>query len=173
MNDLSLIMNRKSVRKYTAEPIPDADLERIVRAGMAAPSAVNLQPWAFVVVNQPEVLKRLGSELPYAKMLLHAPAAIVVCGDTTRQMPDDGNGLLWVMDCSAATENILLAAEALGWGAVWTAVLPDAGRVGTVRTILNLPDSIVPLSVIPLGRPAGAEPAKDKWKPEKVHWNVW
>jgi nitroreductase len=173
MTDLSWIMNRKSVRSFKPGAVSNEDLEKIIRAGMAAPSAVNQQLWEFIVVTDKEILTRLGNGLPYAKMLLHAPAAIIVCGDVTRSFDHDPKSEYWIMDCSAATENILLAVEALGLGAVWTAVYPDPKRVECVREVLRLPSTVLPLNVIPVGYPAVDEMPKDKWKPELVHWNKW
>ena len=139
---------------------------------MAAPSAVNKQPWAFVVITQRETLDTLGERLPYAKMLQQAAAAIVVCGDLHNALPDAWQAF-WIQDCSAATQNILLAAEALQLGAVWTAVYPDDERIATVREALALPQHIVPLNVIPIGHPSGSERPKDKWNPRNVHWEAW
>lgn len=173
MTALSWIMNRKSVRAYLDKPVSPDDLQTILRAGMAAPSAVNRQAWQFIVIDQPGLLQQLGDALPYAKMLLHAPAAIVVCGDLDKTFDHDPNSTYWIMDCSAATENILLAVEALGLGAVWTAVYPNSQRVESVRAILNLPPTIIPLNAIPIGYPAVDEPPKDKWNPSAVHWNSW
>lgn len=173
MSELSWILSRKSVRSFTDEPVKAEALEQILRAGMAAPAAVNEQLWEFIVIDQPDVLKTLGEELPYAKMLFKARAAIVVCGDVSKTFNGDPHSPYWIMDCSAATENILLAVEALGLGAVWTAAYPDPKRVESVRRILSLPETVIPLNVIPIGRPAVNEPPKDKWNPKAVHWNGW
>jgi nitroreductase len=168
---LSAILNRKSVRSFTGEPLGQDDMELLLRAGMAAPSAHNLQPWKFIAITDRQVLNDLAEKLPYAKMLFEAPAAIVVCGDLTKTggSPKD----YWVQDCSAASENILLAAEAMGLGAVWTGVYPRSERVEAVREILNLPSDIVPLNVIPVGTPKGEHQAKDKFKSENIQWNRW
>jgi nitroreductase len=173
MSDLSWIMNRKSVRSYKDQAVSAEDLETILRAGMAAPSAVNQQLWEFIVIDQPESLKILGEELPYAKMLLHAHAAIIVCGNLNKTFDHDPQSPFWIMDCSAATQNILLAVEALGLGAVWTAVYPAPQRIESVQRILNLPPSVIPLNVIPIGYPAADEQPKNKWNAKAVHWNHW
>ena len=169
---LNGIYTRRSVRKFTGEPVKKDDLVTMLRAGMSAPSAVNVQPWAFIAVTDRALLDALCKELPYAKMLDKAGAAIVVCG-----MPDKDDTYAkdyWVMDCSAATQNILLAAHALGYGAVWTAVYVDNARVKSVRRILSIPDNIIPLNVIPIGVPANrdAEPL-DKFTEENIHWEKW
>lgn len=171
---LDNIANRKSVRSYTSQPVSDEMVEKLLRAAMAAPSAMNVQPWEFVVVKDRATLDTLASRLRYAKMLAQAPLAIVVCADT---VSTDKNGNLrendlWMDDASAATENLLLAAEALGLGAVWTAAC-DRERSDIVREVLGIPDSCMPLSVVPVGYPAGREQPKDKWKPEKIHYEKW
>ncbi|MDR1594498.1 MAG: nitroreductase family protein [Prevotellaceae bacterium] len=167
---LSVIHSRKSVRNFIAgKTVPRETLDTIVRAGMAAASAVNLQPWQFVVIDDRTVMDSLAAGLPYAKMLAHASAAIVVCGDSTVKA---GEFAFWEFDCSLASGNILLTVESMGLGAVWTAVHPDAVRISTVRKILNLPENIIPLNVIPIGYPVvGKDKPKDKYKPDKIHWN--
>ncbi|MDR2385779.1 MAG: nitroreductase family protein [Tannerella sp.] len=166
---LSVIHSRKSVRNFIqGKTVPRETLDTVVRAGMAAASAVNLQPWQFIVIDDRTVMDSLAAGLPYAKMLYHASAAIVVCGDSTVKA---GEFAFWEFDCSLASGNILLAVEAMGLGAVWTAVHPDKARVSTVRKILHLPENIIPLNVIPIGYPAGNDKPKDKYKPDKIHWN--
>lgn len=166
---LEVIHNRKSVRHFTDQPVSKKQLETLLRAGMAAPTAVNRQPWVFYVVTKREVLDKLSQQLPYAKMLSQAQAAIVVCGDMEKagNLKDKG---YWVQDCSAATENILLAAESIGLGAVWTASYPYDDRTETVSNALNLPENHVPLNVVPIGYPTGEDMPKNKWIPENIIW---
>lgn len=168
---LDNIMTRTSIRSFTSQPVPEALIEQMLRAGMAAPSAINFQPWEFVVLNEREALDSLAGKLRYAKMLREAPLAIVVCGRT--EWPDrEGNlreNIFWVDDCAAATENILLAAHALGLGAVWTAAKDERGEI--VKEALGIPDGYKTLNVIAIGYPAENPAPKDKWKPEKIHWN--
>jgi len=171
---LDNIAARTSVRAYTSEPVPDEMVETLLRAAMAAPTAMNRQPWEFVVVNDRAVLDTLAGQLRYAKMLVQAPLAIVVCAETMithRDGSQSENGL-WEHDASAATQNILLAAKALGLGAVWTAA-SDPERSAVVKEALNIPGTIMPLCVIPIGFPAEDPEPKDKWKPEKIHYNKW
>lgn len=167
---LENIFQRKSVRSYSDRSVSKAQLEMLVKAAMAAPTANNKQPWAFVIVDKKELLDSLATNLPYAKMAAQAQAAIVVCGDL--QKAGAGNDM-WVQDCSAAAQNLLLAAESMGLGAVWTSAYPDPKRNETVKRILRLPQHIVPLNVIPIGYPAKEEAPKDKFKPENIHWNQW
>jgi len=168
---LKTIYSRKSVRSFTSQEVSIELLEELARAGMAAPSARNLQPWAFVIVTDRSTLDTLAERLPYAKMLYEAPAAIAVCGDLSKA-GDSPEGY-WVQDCSAATQNILLAAESMGLGAVWTGVYPRADRVFTVKQVLKLPDNVIPLNVIPIGYPKGEHLPKDKFKAENIHWQQW
>lgn len=169
---IQTIHNRKSVRSYTDAQISNDTLEILVRAGMAAPSARNVQPWAFIIINDREILDKLGNELANAPMLKTAAAAIVVCGNLDKALIDpDPN--YWVQDCAAASQNILIAAESLGLGAVWTAAFPYEDRINTVRKNLKIPDNLIPLNVIPLGYPDGEHLPKDKWNDENVFYNAW
>lgn len=168
---LNVIYSRRSVRSFTGEAVPQETLTRILKAAMAAPSAVNIQPWAFVAVTERETLDELCDKLPYAKMLDKAGAAIVVCG-----IPDKDEVFskdYWIMDCSAASENILLACHALGLGAVWTAVHVDKERIANVRRILKIPENIIPVNVIPVGVPKEKGKVIDKFKEENIHWEKW
>lgn len=166
---LEVIHNRKSVRHFTDQPVSKEQLETLLRAGMAAPTAVNRQPWVFYVITQRETLDLLSEKLPYAKMLSQAQAAIVVCGDMEKagNLKDLG---YWVQDCSAATENILLAAESMGLGAVWTAAYPYDDRTKAVIEELNLPETHIPLNVIPIGYPTGEDLPKNKWNVDNIIW---
>ena len=166
------ILNRKSVRKYTKEEVKKEQLEMLVRAGMAAPSARNSQPWLFFVINDRAILDNLAKQLPNAKMLLNAKAAIVVCGNLQKALEGDGREF-WVQDCSAATQNILLAAESMGLGAVWTGAYPRKETVNIIKVELGLPEHIVPLNVIPIGWQTGEEKPKQKYTEENVRWNKW
>ena len=169
---LAFIYNRKSVRHYTAEKVSREQLEILIKAGMAAPTGKNLQPWEFVIITDENKLKELSRGLPCAKMLQHVPAAIVVCGNL-KESSSKPFEHYWALDCSVASENILLAAEALGLGAVWTAAFPYKEKMKIVSELLNLPEHIVPLNVIPVGHPSNIEHPKDKFKPEQLHWEKW
>ena len=168
---LANIHARKSVRSYTSEPVTPEQVETLLRAAMAAPTAVNYQPWRFVVVTEREQLDAISEVLPYAKMMKQAPLAIIVCGETVWMGGNENP--YWSQDCSAATQNMLLAAEALGLGAVWTAVYPDPDRVAAVKAFLEIPDGVLPLCVVPMGHPAGEQKPRDKWKPENIHYGKW
>ena len=162
------IMTRTSIRKYTDQPVSKTDIETLLRAGMAAPTAVNRQPWHFVAVTDKAKLKELSGGR--GGMLEQCALAIVVCGNMEKTMKGKGQEF-WIQDCSAATENILLAANALGLGAVWTGGYPMEERVASISKALKLPETIIPLCTIVIGHPAESPTPKDKWKPENVSYN--
>lgn len=164
---LSAIYNRKSVRSFIKDrPVSDEDVQALIKAGMSAPSGKDTRPWEFVIINDRSILDKMAEELPTAKMLSQAPMAIVVCGDTIRSS-------YWYLDCSAATENILLAAEAMELGGVWTAAYPYRDRMATVIKHTNMPAQVLPLAVIPIGYPMGNHSVKDKYDEKKMHMNKW
>ena len=170
---LTAIRTRKSVRKFDAtKKVEEEKVEKILRAAMCAPSAMDKRPWEFVVVRDPAQLKLLGERLPNSRVGQGAQLAIVVCGNEDNGLPGRGKEY-WIHDCSAATMNILLAAKGLGLGAVWTGVYPGEDRVAVVREVLAIPEGYAPLNVIPLGYPAENPTPKDKWNPAKVHHDKW
>ena len=166
---LDNIFNRKSVRAYTEQAVTPEQVETLLKAAMAAPSARNLQPWRFVVVTGQATKEKLA--VGFNKMIAKAPVAIVICGQTVK---DDGApNQNWTADCAAATENLLLAAEALGLGAVWTACYPYDDRMNPAIEALGLPADVKPYCIVPVGYPAGDDQPKDKWKPGNVHYEKW
>ena len=180
---IDVIMSRTSIRSFTGDPVSREQLETILKAGMAAPSAINIQPWRFVVLTDKEkIANTFGNNPRGADMFTTAGAVIVVCGETSRMakpfgQPDSPEtpqpNMFWFEDCSAAAENILLAAKAIGLGAVWTAGYPAEDRTAPVSNALGLPENIVPLCIIPIGVPAEAPEPKDKWNPQNIHWEKW
>ena len=168
---LSVISERKSVRHYTGEPVSKEDLIKLLHAAMTAPSAMHMLPWNFVVINDREKLKKLEEGMPFTKMLVNAGTGIVVCAT-----PGDaalGREEFSIIDCTCASENILLAAEALGLGAVWTAVYPEEMLMEFVRKVLDIPSYVIPLNLIPVGHPTGEDKAKNRSDPKYIHWNKW
>ncbi|MCH5240557.1 MAG: nitroreductase family protein [Muribaculaceae bacterium] len=165
------ILTRTSIRQFTDQKIDKDIIDNLLKAGMAAPSAVNAQPWAFVVVDDKAILDSLNEVKPWFN-LKTATAAIIVCGDMSKAMEGPGREY-WVQDCSAVTENILLAAHAYGLGAVWCGVYPNQEIIPGVVKVLNLPENIIPLNVITMGYPAENPEPKDKFKSENIHYNVW
>lgn len=169
---LNNILERTSVRSYLDKSIEEDKIEKLLRAGMAAPTAVNKQPWHFVVVTDKSLLQKLAKANPYAEMVARAPLAIVVCGDMTKAL--DGNAReFWVQDCSAASENILLAATGLGLGSVWTGTYPSEERCAAVSEVLGLPETLIPLNTIVIGYPDGEVTPKDKWQESNISYNMY
>lgn len=169
---LNNILKRTSVRSYLDKSIEEDKIEKLLRAGMAAPTAVNKQPWHFVVVTDKSLLQKLAKANPYAEMVARAPLAIVVCGDMTKAL--DGNAReFWVQDCSAASENILLAATGLGLGSVWTGTYPSEERCAAVSEVLGLPETLIPLNTIVIGYPDGEVTPKDKWQESSISYNMY
>ena len=166
------IMTRVSVREFTGEKISDEQIDQLLRAAMAAPSAINRQPWAFFVVTDEALIAKLGEALPYSRCSNHPACAIIPCGDLSRAIEGE-MGAFWINDVSAATENLLLAAHAMGLGAVWTGLHPDMNRATMVQQMLGLPEHIIPLCVVPVGVPAEQPAVKDKYKTENIHFNKW
>ena len=166
------ILSRRSIRKYTGAPVRREDLTTIVKAGMSAPSSRDTRHFCFIVVDDESVVKKLAEGLPYAKMLLSSKHAIIVASDLS--LAHGGSSTdYWAQDCSAATENVLLAAHALGLGACWTAAHPRPERVAFVKQLLGLPEAIMPLCVVAIGQHTGEDKPRDKFDAAKVHWNSW
>lgn len=163
------ILNRKSIRKYKDIEVSDKIVKDLLRAAMAAPSAGNEQPWEFIVLRDKRIMKKITEFHPYSRMLLNADVAIVVCGDEAKEKFKG----YWVQDCSAATENILLAAEDKGLGAVWLGVYPLEDRVTSLKELLNLPESVIPLSIIPVGYPDEQRDPIDRFNKERIHYDRW
>lgn len=169
---LKTIHSRKSVRKYTEKKVNREDLDTLIKAGMAAPTAKNTQPWEFIVITKKETLIKLAEAMENGKMLAQAGAAIIICGNLERALEGDREGY-WIHDCAAATENILLAAESLGLGAVWIGLHPVSEREGKVREISSIPQEIIPFSVISIGYPEGDEQPKNKYNSDFIHEEKW
>lgn len=172
MNDNAVyenILTRSSVRSYTDEAVPDSLVNKMLRAGMAAPTARDNRPWEFFVVTNPDIKNKVAETSKNAGMAAKAPLLIVVCGNMDKE-PEGVGGEYWIQDCSAATENILLAAHSFGLGAVWCGVYPIQERVESVREILDIPVNMIPLNVICIGYPDGETSPKDKWNPECVRY---
>ncbi|OGS36793.1 MAG: NAD(P)H nitroreductase [Elusimicrobia bacterium RIFOXYB2_FULL_49_7] len=169
---MKTILSRKSVRNYTGKQLSKKQFDDLIRAGMAAPTAADKRPWAFIAITSKETLLKLSETLVYGKMLKGAGGAIVVCGVPQKSFSGVEQGY-WIQDCSAATENILLAAESMGLGAVWLGIYPVPERVEALRSALGIPKDIIPLNVISIGYPIGIEKPKNKYDPENIHWERW
>jgi nitroreductase len=169
MDTLEAIFSRRSVRNFTNDPVRDDDLHDLLKAGMQAPSAKNEQPWHFVVIDDPAILHAIPEFHPYSKMLLEAPLAILVCSDRKLETKRAS----WLQDCSAATENILLAAHAKGLGAVWLGIFPDSERVFGMQDLLSMPKDIRPVALVAVGHPASQPEPVERYKESRVHRNKW
>lgn len=163
---LDIIFARRSIRRYSGEAVSESEITSLLEAGMAAPSANNRQPWQFVVVTDKETLSALAATHPYGRMLAGAALAIAVCGDPS--ISD-----WWVQDCSAATENILVAAAGLGLGGVWLGCHGRAEREQAVRDTLGIPSQFGVLSLLSIGRPGETQEARTQYSPQRVHINRW
>lgn len=179
---IQTIMRRKSVRAFTDQPIPAEYMEAMLKAAMAAPTGSNIQPWHFVVLTDKSQYEKVFENNFNMRIFNSAAAVVVFCADTTvtrppRDNPDGApvtrpNGT-WRDDLGACTENFLLAAESLGLGAVWTAGYPYSERYASMKRELGIPDPILPYCAVAVGWPANDEKPKDKWKPERIHYEVW
>jgi nitroreductase len=164
------MLRRRSIRKYTDQPVEPEKLDLLLQAAMAAPSAMNCRPWEFVVVTEPDTLAQFRKRLLFGNR--NAPAAILVCGNPSLST-NPAARLFWVQDCSAAAENILVAAVGLGLGTVWVGVHPVAGFVRTVRQIASLPKHVTPLGLIYVGYPAEKKSPRTQYDADRVHWQAY
>ena len=169
MDAEDVIFLRRSIRKYEPRAVPEEDITVLMRAAMAAPSAGNEQPWHFVVIRDRQILEAIPVFHPHAAMLKDASVAILICGDLTLEKYKG----FWVQDCSAATQNLLLAATARGLGTVWTAIYPIEDRVVGIRKLLHLPNHVIPLSLVPIGYPFEHPGRADRFRADRVHHDQW
>ncbi|MCD4673901.1 MAG: nitroreductase family protein [Anaerolineaceae bacterium] len=169
METIKAILTRRSVRHFTADPISPEEQDTLLRAAMHAPSANNQQPWQFIVIDDRQILTGLTEIHPYAGSLLESPIGILVCGDLNLAKSKD----YWVQDCSAATQNLLVAAHGLGLGAVWLGVYPRQARYEAIQKFLKLPDMVIPFALIAVGHPANPLPTANRYLAERIHLNKW
>lgn len=169
MNVVEAIFTRRSIRKYTGEPISKENMEILLKAGAAAPSAHNSQPWHFVVVKDPAKLKEIAEKHPYAKMLPQAGCCIIVCGDKEKQ---SRTGFL-LEDCSAAIQNILLAAHGIGLGAVWCGLHPVPQLTQLASEVIQLPSTIEPVGMVVVGHKAEEKGPANRFDESKIHHDQW
>jgi nitroreductase len=168
---LHSIFARRSIREYEPKPVDEALVRDLLEAAMAAPSAVAKDPWEFIIVRDREMLRRIAQGLPNGKMLVEAGVGIVVCGDLERA--HDRQLSYMLQDCSAAIENMLLAASILGLGACWLGVHPREERVAHIRSLLHVPENVIPVSVVSVGWPAESPLARTRYHDDVVHYESW
>ncbi len=166
---IDAILKRRSIRRYLGKSVDKSTINQLLKAGMYAPSARNQQPWHFLVIEERGLMNKLMGIHPYASMLSGAALAILVCGDETLELSRG----YWSVDCAAATQNILLAAHALGLGTVWLGVYPREERQKGIRRLFDLPSHIHPFSLISVGFPAEEKPVPDRFREDRIRWNAW
>lgn len=171
LDALTAILTRRSIRDYTPRPVPEELIKLLLAAGMSAPSAFNERSTEFVVVNDPKILKEIAKVNPKSRQLKKMTVGIVVCGNQNKEKRK-GQGY-WQLDAAAASENILIAAHAVGLGAVWTTIYPYPERISQVQKLLGLPGEVIPLNIIPIGYPAERKMPGNRYDPSRAHYNRW
>jgi len=169
--NLDFIFGRRSIRAYLPGEVTDEQIKTLLEAAMAAPSAVAKDPWRFVVIKNRETLRRIADVLPNGKMLADAAVGIIVCGDI--EVAHDRQLSYLLQDCAAAIENLLLAAHILGLGACWLGVHPRENRIKAIKDILGLPEQIIPVSGIAIGKPGEVKEPRTRYSPDKIHYERW
>lgn len=169
MDTLEVILSRRSIRRYTAKKVSSKTVRKLLEAGMAAPSANHKEPWHFVVITERAILDAVPNFHPYSRMLLEAPLAVLVCGDTSLETRPG----YMAQNLSAAVENILIAAQGLGLGAVWLGVYPREERMAGMKDLLKIPDGFIPFALISIGYPAEELPPAQRYSESRVHHNKW
>lgn len=169
MDAMDAILSRRSIRKYVKKPIPKKMLKELLEAAMSAPSADNEQPWHFVIIDNPQILVKIPTFHNHAQMLKEASVAILVCSDKKLEKHNE----MWIQDCSAATENILIAVQAKGLGAVWLGIYPREERVTGMRKLLKIPEHVTPFSLVSIGYPAEQKPKANRYNVSRIHYNKW
>lgn len=169
MDALECILTRRSIRKFTAEPVEQGKIDLALQAAMSAPSAGNSQPWHFVLITDRALLDAVPGFHPYAAMARQAQAGVLVCAEPALEKYPG----YWPIDCAAATQNLLLALHAQGLGAVWVGVWPEKDRVENFRKLLGIPEGVVPHSFVPVGRPDMPSYEAARFKPERIHTDGW
>jgi nitroreductase len=169
MDAFEALLTRRSIRKYAQGDVPEEAVRRILEAAMSAPSAANQQPWEFIVMRERALLDAVPRHHPHSGMILEAPMAILVCGNLERETRQG----YWVQDCAAATENLLLALHALGFGGVWLGVYPREERVKGLSALMGLPHHVIPFSLVPVGRPGEKKGRAERFDASRIHFDRW
>ncbi len=169
MDAMHAILTRRSIRKYNKKPISDNLIKELLEAAMSAPSAGNEQPWHFILITNPDILGKVPTFHNHSQMLKEASIAILVCNDNRL----DKHEGMWIQDCSAATQNILIAAQSKKLGTVWLGVYPREKRINGMRELLDIPEHIIPFSLVPIGYPAEQKPPSNRYNKSRIHYNKW
>lgn len=169
MDAIKAIITRRSIRKYKNKPIDKKLIMKLIKIGMTAPSAGNEQPWHYIIIDDSEILNKITKFHPHSKMLEQAYCAILVCFDKYLEKHKD----MSVQDCSASTQNIMIAANSFGIGSVWLGVFPREERIIGIKKLFKLPENIMPFSIISMGYPAEKKEIEDRGKIDRIHYNKW
>ncbi len=164
------IFSRRSIRRYENKQVSDDLVQRLLRAGMYAPSAGNEKPWRFIVIRDRDKLNEITTFHPFTEMLKEAPLAILTCADTSNLKYD---GAFWPQDMAACTQNILLEGSYLGLGTCWCGIYPSKEREERFKGMFDLPDNIVPFSIVAVGYPAEEREVRERYNPDRVHYEKW
>ncbi|MHB8131910.1 MAG: nitroreductase family protein [Mobilitalea sp.] len=170
METLEAIFNRRSIRDYTEEQVTDAEIEILLKAAFSAPTAVNVQPWEFVVINEKEVLDKIKDKMLFARY--NAPMGIVICGNMKYALKSQDKDL-WICDCSAAIENMLLAATDIGLASVWIGIYPIQSRMATMQKLIDLPEHVKPLGMVYFGHGTYQEPGRCRYNEKAIYWQKY
>lgn len=166
---MDAVLNRRSIRKYQDKDVSDEDIKDLLKAGMSAPSAGNEKPWHFIIIKNQEILDKIPEIHEYADMVPEAPVSILVCGDLNEQK----HGGFWDQDCAAATQNMLITIQDKGLGGVWCGIHPNQKRIKDFRNLFDLPEEVIPFSLIAVGYPAESKPPADRYDESRIHENKW
>ena len=170
MNVIETLYQRRSIRKFTGQTVDKEKIVTLLKAATAAPTAANCQPWEFIVVSDVDKLSKVRDKCIFARY--NAPAGIVVCGNMNLAFKGPEQDL-WIQDCSAATQNILIAATSLGLGSVWIGIYPGKSKVKAIKDIFNIPDYVTPLSLVYLGYPAEEKAPRTRYNEKRIYWQVY
>jgi len=169
METLESIYTRRSVRKYNDQKISDEMIKKLLKAAFLAPSAGNQQPWHFVIIDDKKILEKIPDFHPRAEFIKNSQKSILVCADKNLETFKD----YFPLDCSASTENILIAARSLGLGACWVGIYPKKERIERLRGLLNIPENAIPFSIVALGYTSQEQKEVDRYKEDRIHHNKW
>jgi nitroreductase len=169
MDGMDTILSRRSIRKYTNKKVENEDYIKLIKAAVSAPSSGNQQPWQFIIIQKRDILEKVMEFHPHARMLRDAQGAILICGDLSKEKHKG----YWVLDCSAATQNLLLAAHAIGLGACWLGIYPREERISGMTKLASIPGHIVPFALVSLGYPNEEKEASDRFDESMVHYDIW
>jgi len=169
MDTIEAILTRRSIRKYNNKEVSKELINIILKCGMYAPSSYNQQLWEFIIIDKREILDKIPEIHPNSNMIREVNIAILVCGNLNEKI----NQSYWTQDCSAATQNLLISAASLGLGSIWLGIYPREDRIIGLKKLLNLPEHIIPFSLVPIGYSEEINEDPERFNPDKIHYNKW